>query len=284
MKILKSFDTRIDAEELLEAVEKYGEWNVVLVKKHWIKLIIPLFLVILSIILLNIMLYVIYIDLYEENLVIFWCLAVFYVYTTISWSIYTIFWIITNILWQVQAEKKYIDTVALAELKQESFEKFLKRTFLTFLVHTLVLIFNASVPFIVIHSTWVWSISTAAWALIIDILFLYILNRVMYYLMEYEMNFDICTTDTLTSYKQKWFFRTDSTNVSTSAIKVIKTTKKWIKWALFQYWNVHIYTDWDLNDDSGKNLELSYVPDPKRLVKKINSMIEDNQKLYPNNR
>jgi len=25
MKILKSFDTRLDAEELLEAVDKYGE-------------------------------------------------------------------------------------------------------------------------------------------------------------------------------------------------------------------------------------------------------------------
>ena len=33
MKILESFDTKVDAEELLEATETYGEWNVILIKK-----------------------------------------------------------------------------------------------------------------------------------------------------------------------------------------------------------------------------------------------------------
>ena len=61
MRILQSFDTKTDAEELTAAVKKYGEGNVILVKKHRIKLIIPLLLVILSIFLLNLMLYVIYI-------------------------------------------------------------------------------------------------------------------------------------------------------------------------------------------------------------------------------
>ena len=42
MKILKSFDTKLDAEELLEAVDKYGEWNVILIKRHRIKLVWPL--------------------------------------------------------------------------------------------------------------------------------------------------------------------------------------------------------------------------------------------------
>nr|MBR6099842.1 hypothetical protein [bacterium] len=62
--------------------------------------------------------------------------------------------------------------------------------------------------------------------MVIDILFLWILNRVMYWLIDYEMNFDICTTDSFTSYTQKGFFKTDSMNISTSAIKVIQSTKE----------------------------------------------------------
>ena len=62
MKILESFDTKTDAEELLEATQAYGEWNVILVKKHWIQLVLPLILVFISMILLDVMLYVIYVS------------------------------------------------------------------------------------------------------------------------------------------------------------------------------------------------------------------------------
>ena len=278
MRILKSFDTKTDSEELIAAVEKYWEGNVVLVKKHWIKLIVPLLLVFLSIFLLNLMLYVIYIHIYDESKILFRILAIFYVYTTITWSIYTIFWIMANILWQIRSEKKYIDSTRRAALKQKAFERFMKRTLLTFIVHILVFIFNATVPFIIIETSGVWSIAAAIWALVIDFLFLLILNRVMYWLIEYEMNFGICTSDSFTTYTQKWFFKTDSMNISTSAIKVIQSTKEWLSSAFFQYGKVYIYTDWDLNNNAGKNLELSFIPDPKRLIKRLYEMIDN-----PNN-
>ena len=57
-----------------------------------------------------------------------------------------------NIIGQIQAKKKYIDTTTMADLKQKAFEKFMKRTFLTFTVHVLVLIFNATVPFIIMET------------------------------------------------------------------------------------------------------------------------------------
>ena len=88
MKILKSFDTKIDAEELLEATETYGEWNVILVKRHWVKLVLPLILVFISMMLLDFMLYVIYVHLFDDHKVLFRILAIFYVYTSISRSLY----------------------------------------------------------------------------------------------------------------------------------------------------------------------------------------------------
>lgn len=273
MKILKSFDTKTDAEELLEATETYGEWNVILVKRHWVKLVLPLVLVFISMMLLDFMLYVIYVHLFDDHKVIFRILAVFYVYTSISWSLYAILWIMTNILWQVKAKKKYIDSVKMAEFKQKTFEKFLKRTFITFAAHVLVFFFNAIVPFLINENSRR-NTAITIWALILDLVFIIILNRVIYRIIEYEMNFDICTKDGVVSYKQDWFFRTKTMNISKDAIRVIQHSKEWLKSALFQYGNIIINTDSELDKKWNKSLELSYIPDPKRLAKKLNSMME----------
>jgi hypothetical protein len=273
MKILKSFDTKTDAEELLEAAEIYGEWNVILVKRHWVKLVLPLILVFISMMLLDFMLYVIYVHLFDDHKVLFWILAIFYVYTSISWSLYAILWIMTNILWQVRAKKKYIDSISLAELKQKSFEKFLKRTFITFVAHVLVFFFNAIVPFLINENSWR-NTAITIWALILDLIFIFILNRVIFRIIDYEMNFDICTKDGVVSYKQDWFFRTKTMNISKDAIRVIQHSREWIKSALFQYGNINIFTDSELDKKWNKSMELSYIPDPKRLAKKLNSMME----------
>lgn len=273
MKILKSFDTKTDAEELLEATETYGEWNVILVKRHWVKLVLPLILVFISMMLLDFMLYVIYVHLFDDHKVLFRVLAIFYVYTSISRSLYAILWIMTNIIWQVKAKKKYIDDISIAEFKQRTFEKFLKRTFITFAMHVLVFVFNAVVPFLINENSWR-NTAITIWALILDLAFILILNRVIFRIIDYEMNFDICTKDGLVSYKQDWFFKTKTMNISKDAIRVIQHSKEWIKSALFQYGNINIFTDSEIDKKWNKSLELSCIPDPKRLAKKLNSMME----------
>jgi hypothetical protein len=273
MKILKSFDTKTDAEELLEATEKYWEWNVILVKKHWIKLVLPLVLVFISMMLLDFMLYVLYVHLFADHKILFRILAIFYVYTSITWSLYAILWIMTNIIWQIKAKKKYIDTVSMAEFKQKSFEKFLKRTFITFGVHVVVFLFNAIVPFMINENSWR-SIAITIWALILDLIFIVILNRVIYRIIEYEMNFDICTWDGVVAYKQDGFFKTKTMNISKDAIRVIQHSKEWIRSALFHYGNINIFTDSEIDNKWRKNLELSCIPDPKRLAKRLNTMLE----------
>ena len=179
----------------------------------------------------------------------------------------------TNIIWQIKAKKKYIDDISIAEFKQKTFEKFLKRTFITFVFHVLVFIFNAIVPF-VINENSTRGIAIAIWALILDLIFIIILNRVIYRIIEYEMNFDICTKDWVVSYKQEWFFKTKTMNISKDAIRVIQHSKEGLKSALFQYGNINIYTDSEIGSKWSKNLELSYIPEPKRLAKKLNAMLE----------
>jgi hypothetical protein len=116
----------------------------------------------------------------------------------------------------------------------------------------------------------------------LDLAFIIVLNRVMYRIIEYEMNFDICTRDGVISHKQQWFFKTKTMTISKDAIKVIQHSKEWIKSAIFQYWNLHIYTDSAIWDDWHKDLELSYIPDPKRLAKRLNVILEKWENVWDN--
>ena len=95
----------------------------------------------------------------------------------------------------------------------------------------------------------------------------------MFRIIDYEMNFGICTKDKIISYKQDWFFKTKTMDISKDAIKIIQHSKEWIRSALFHYWNICIYTDSVVDDNWKNSIELSYIPDPKRLVKKLNLMM-----------
>ena len=63
-------------------------------------------------------------------------------------------------------------------------------------------------------------------------------------------------------------------NISRDAIKIIQHSKEWIKSAIFQYGNLYIYTDSEVWEHWKKNLELSFIPDPKRLAKQLNLMLD----------
>ena len=274
MKILRSFDTKTDSEEFVEAIKTYWEWNVILIKRHRIKLLIPLIFAFVSMVLIGVMLWVIY-NLLDGYKVEFRILSCFYIYTSFSRCLWVMLWIMKNIIWQIKSPKKYIDTAVKAELKQQVFEKFLKRSFFTFSVHVLILLFNIIVSFVVVKNLWMWSLPHTIGVLAIDIIFLVILNRVMFRVIDYEMNFNICTKDSFMSYRQEWFFKTNEMDIPANSIKVIQHSKEWLLWALFLYGDIYIYTDWDLNIKWWKNLKLSYLPDPKRLTKKINMMMID---------
>jgi hypothetical protein len=56
--------------------------------------------------------------------------------------------------------------------------------------------------------------------------FIIILNRVVFRIIDYEMNFDICTKDGVMSYKQDGFFKTKTMNISKDAIRVIQHSKE----------------------------------------------------------
>jgi len=86
------------------------------------------------------------------------------------------------------------------------------------------------------------------------------------------MDFNIFTTDQFIIYRQHGFFKTESTNIATSTIKIVKDSKSWIRWSFFNFWKVSIHPEGNLNNS--KAIELFYVPSPKALTKKLNEFIE----------
>jgi hypothetical protein len=99
------------------------------------------------------MLYIIYSITFENNKTIFWILAILYGYTTFSWCFFVIISIVIRIIYWLKSSKQYIDTPLTSKKKKKLFDKFMVRTFITFLIHLIVLIFNATFPFIFVHQT-----------------------------------------------------------------------------------------------------------------------------------
>ena len=273
MKIFQTFDSRIDSEEFLEAVNTYWKWNVILIKAHWIKLLPPLFFTLLSLWLLALMLYIIYVNLFEGNKMIFWWLTTFYLITTLSWSWYAVCWIIDRIYKQVNSKVKYITNVEDVVSRKKWFELFLKSSTWIFFIHLFFIIFNASVPFIVEDFTRRWSLAVPIVILLVDFLFFFCVTLIIYWVIDYEMNFWICSENSFKLFKQVWIFSSDVTDISPSSINIIKYNAKWFLEAIFCFWTVSLYTDAEVADRAKNTIEFHYIPDPKNTCKRLNQIL-----------
>ena len=105
------------------------------------------------------------------------------------------------------------------------------------------------------------------------IFFFFLIYKVVERIIDYEMDFNIFTTDQFILYRQHWFFRAESMNIATSSVKIVQESSPWFLWSLFGYGKISIHPEWNLSANS-KAIELFYVSQPKSLVKKLNSFIE----------
>ena len=272
MKFLKIFNTRIDSEELLEAIKSHWEWKVILLKHHWAKLLPSLLFTLLSLWLLALIIYIINANINDWNDLIFWWVAIFYIITTLSWTWFAVYWIIDKILFQINEKKKYIEDAEIANKRKKRFEIFLRRSTGIFIFHILFVVFNSSVPFI-IDLTWRWNTTAPIVILILDFLFLINVSVVMYRIIDYEMNFWICTPDSFKLFKQTWILSSDVSDISPQSINIIKYNRKWLLQALFHYWSIRLYTDAEIRNGWESNIVLNYIPDPKNIVKKLNEIL-----------
>ena len=195
-----------------------------------------------------------------------------YSLVTFTRCIHSLLMIIHDIQDQINNNKWFIDTIDPSEFKDWRYEIFLKHTFISSWLQIVLMIVNAALSFyaetpgasnLLLNLIWI----------MVNIGFISLLYRVLYKIIDYEMDFNIFTVDQFMLFRQHWFFKTESMNIATSTIKIVKESKSWFLWSLFNYWKVSVHPEWNLSNTS-KAIELFYVPNPKMLTKKLNDFIE----------
>lgn len=180
--------------------------------------------------------------------------------------------IMQNIQGQINNSNGYIDTITKDDLKDWRYEFFLKDTMISAILQVILMIVNVVASFFAETDATSNFFLNIVWVFV-NIGFLFLLYRVLDKIIDYEMDFNIFTLDQFMIFRQHWFFKTESMNIATSTIKIVKESKSWFFWSLLNYGKVSIHPEWNLSASS-KALELFYVPKPKALVKKLNEFIE----------
>ena len=273
MKILWSFNTKLDEHELYDAIQKNGQWNAIMMKKHRIFLVRPLIWMIFAFVAYWLLIWFAYSQFYNSDYIaIFWAITVAYSCATFSWCIHSLSMIIYDIKYQNKTKEKYIDTIDESEFKEWRYEGFLRHSFISMWLQILLMIANSLLSFFIEEDATSW-LALNIISVIVNIWFLFLLYKVLDKIIDYEMDFNIFTTDQFILYRQHWFLKAESVNVATSTIKIVKESKSWLLWSLFNYGKVSIHPEWNLGWNS-KAIDLFYVPAPKMLTKKLNEFIE----------
>ena len=270
MKILWSFNTKLDEHELYDAIQDNWQWNAILTKKHRIYLIRPMVWMLFAFVMFWLLIRFAYSQFYESEKWIFWVLVALYSLVTFSRCVHSIRMIIYDIQIQIENRYGYIDKVDESEFKDGRYEIFLKHTFVSAGLQFVLMLINWSASFFAgngdtnFRFSFVW--------ILVNIGFISLLYKVLDRIIDYEMDFNIFTTDQFIIYRQHWFFKTESMNIAASTVKIVKESKSWFRWSLFHYGKVSIHPEWNI--ENSKAIELFYVPHPKDLAKKLNEFIE----------
>ena len=272
MKILWSFNTKLDEHELYDAIQDNWQGNAIMTKKHRIFLIRPMVWLIFAFIAFWLLIWFTYKQFYNpQYMPIFRALTISYSLVTCVWCIHSIQMIIYDINAQVDNPCWYIDTIDESEFKDGRYEKFLKHSFISMGLQVIIMIINFIVSFFVEEDATANLLINIIWV-VVNVWFLFLLYKVVDRIIDYEMDFNIFTTDQFIIYRQHWFFKTESMNIAASTIKIVRESKSWFRWSLFHYGKVSIHPEWSI--ESSRALELFYVPHPKDLTKKLNEFIE----------
>ena len=273
MKILWSFNTKLDEHELYDAIENNGQWNAILVKKHRIFLIRPMLWMLFAFMAFWLLIWFAYSQFYnKEYMAIFWGLTISYSLVTCVRCIHSIRMIIYDIQSQIDNKNWYIDTIDKSEFKDWRYEFFLKHSFISIGLQVILMIINSLVSFFA-ETEWTSNLLFNIVWVIVNIWFLFLLYKVLDRIIDYEMDFNIFTVDQFMLFRQHGFLKAESMNIATSTIKIVKESKSWFLWSLFDYWKVSIHPEWNLSAGS-KAIELFYVPKTKSLTRKLNDFIE----------
>ena len=262
MKILSSFNTKLDENLLKEKIEEYWENNVFLIKRHWLYLLWMFFFWIFMIATLWLLIYILNISLNTTDFIIIVSLNLLWVWLWLILTFYQLFKYLSHYNFLKQ-------TISKEELKDGILEKYLKFSFILFIYQIILMIITSIL--MIQNNPWdITDILLNIWQVFISFIFLYLIYKILYILINFEMDFVLISPENISFYNQSWLFRRESKAIWVEKIKsiqAIQANKKWVIRALFDFGEIIILTEWD---EAWKwEVRLKYIPKPDKIKNKI---------------
>ena len=152
------------------------------------------------------------------------------------------------------------------DLKEWLLEKYLKFSFILYFYQIILMVITS----ILMVQNNPWNISDILlniWQVFISFLFLYLIYKILYTLINFEMDFVLITLENISFYNQSWLFKRGSKTIWVEKIKSIQANKKWIIRSIFDFWEIIILTEWD---EAWKwEIKLKFIPKPDKIKNKI---------------
>jgi len=264
MKILSNFNTKLDEEKLMHWIKEY--WKALLIKRHKLFLIEPFFMFLIASIIFLVLIWILYYEFYEKNLVIFFIMSFLYFIWIWIW-IFLTFKNFLNYFKNYSFLKTKIDE---KDLEDWEIEKFFKHSLVLMFYQIILLIWNSIVSFYYMND--IMEIFLILLQIILNISFIYLLLKVLKKIIDFEMDFTIITPKNITFYNQSWLLKRESKTIDIEKIKSISVHKKWLIRSLFNFWEIRILTEWD--ESWQWELILKYIPSPEKVKEEIFRIIE----------
>ena len=265
--IFWSFDIYKKEELMSKWIEKYWEWNFMLLKRHWYFLIWPIFSMMLWIIMFCWLIYLSYLQ-HKENYLYLSIMIWWYSIFTLQWLIITIKFILHSIQ---NSKIMYFNLDVNFEKNNSRFERFVNQSILS--IAWQIIMWIISIMLLIISF---WSETSTLISVILqtilNILFIVVIYSVFKKLVDFEMDFTTIDPLRFVSYSQQWLNNFSSKDLETEIIKSVTIEQEWLIRSLFSFWKILIKWIWDETWVKKYSISLNFIKNPETVKEKIDQI------------
>ncbi|MCD5380322.1 hypothetical protein LR004_00185 [Candidatus Gracilibacteria bacterium] len=270
MKIFSNFDTKLDVRSFKKKIKQYGDGNVLLVKRH------PLFLykaflnAVLALLLFGIYASILYTQ-YSDNLIYFYIFLFLHLFGITIWLV-VLFRKIVSHLWN------YVEFVRckadLDKIDLGQFGFFLKFSFVLFIYQIIISLVDL-IGIYFTRSEGISNFGLGASLIILNLLFLFLIIKIIYRFIDFEMDFMIVTKDEIESFDQAGIFRRKIVSMDLEKFRSITTEKKGFIRSVFNFGSLIVLSEGDSNHNG--EIRFNYIHRLGALKEAILKLIYKNK-------
>ncbi len=275
MKIFSNFDTKLDVKAFKKKIKEYGDGNVILVKRHPLFLYKAFLYALFALAAFIVLISILYVR-FWENLIYFY---VFLFLHLIGISIW-LFILFRKILKNLKKYKEFVQYKKdIKNIDLGQFWSFLKQSIVLILYQFIV----SFIDIIAIYFTRTGGLSNFSWwvsLIFMNSLFLFLIIRILYRFIDFEMDFVLITKDEIEAFNQTGIFRRKVVSIDLKKCRSITTEKKWFFRSMFNIGSLLILSEWD--KDKNGEIRFNYIHRLWALKKAILWLIYKNKKGWWN--